>query len=127
MQARLGLPDYQRLPERTVDLPHAALEFVEGSRVSFQALLSRPVVEAGARVTYREPADSPRPDFLPGQPAGEGFVTESARIWGEGEAVFTWRDQHGLTSSVPWHLNFRTRGDEVPEVSFPEQPAVVAM
>ena len=120
LTALIELPEYLKYPPQEQPVPNGTLQAVEGSRISFRGKVSRPLSSAEARTGDGNPT--------PLKIDGDHFLGGSAGPDGGAELTFNWRDNLGLTNSVPLRLSVRMEPDAppIPEiVDFPREAAVL--
>jgi hypothetical protein len=120
LTALIALPDYLKYPQQEQPVPNGTLQAVEGSRIAFRGKVSRPLAAAEMRNGEANP--------LPLQIDGDNFLSGSTQPDDGAELTFNWRDNLGLTNSVPLRLSVRMEPDAppVPEiVDFPREAAVL--
>src|SRR5208283_5278218 len=104
--AVLQLPDYLHYPEQEQPVPNAALLAVEGSRIAFRGKVSRPLSAAQMQEGGAPP--------IPLKIDGENFLSGPTQPDGAAEFTFNWRDNLGLTDSVPLRLSVQMQPDAPP-------------
>ncbi|MHC1766028.1 MAG: hypothetical protein AB9869_17295 [Verrucomicrobiia bacterium] len=106
LEAVVQLPAYLQYPEHSADLGNGSLQLVQGSRAQFEGKVSRALASAGLNL------DGSNPVAL--QTRDEIFTSEMLELDGVSEVTFSWRDQAGLDSAVPWRLRIESRKDTPP-------------
>lgn len=120
LTALLRLPDYLKYPDQEQAVPNGTLLAVEGSRIAFRGKVSRPLSAA-----LMQNGDG-KPVAL--KIEGDHFLSGPAQPEGGAELTFNWKDNLGLTNSVPLHLSVQMQPDAppLPEiVDFPREAAVL--
>ena len=120
LTALIDLPDYLKYPAQEQPVPNGALQAVEGSRIAFRGKVSRSLAAAEMRNGDANPVAL--------QIDGDSFLSGSARPDGAAELTFNWRDNLGLTNSVPLRLAVQMQPDAPPApeiVDFPREAAVL--
>jgi len=119
LSASIHWPDYLRYPDEAQPVQGGTFRALEGSRVSFVGTVSRPLAAASMQ------GGGPNP--VPLKVEGPAFATEPAEAPAEGELVFNWRDQLGLTNASPWRLALQQESDQPPLPDLPDQPRTSAI
>ncbi len=106
--ARVTMPEYLGYPAQSVKLHGSAGEFLEGSKVSFEATIARGVGRgevAGLDFTWPAVAE------------GNSFKTPSIALANfGGEVRFHWADIHGLAPVQAYALRIGTAKDAEPRI-----------
>lgn len=134
MRARIKHPAYLQHPDANVTIPKGMVGFVEGSQLAFTGVTSRALAEASLVLKSKSATNQSTTAqtesvsrLIPIQPVADGFATDWLESTGPAQATFNWRDIHGLAAAAPWVLGLQSHTDALPEVSCPEQAAVVAI
>lgn len=106
LAARIDLPEYLRYPALEEKVQNGTLTVLEGSRVSFEGVISREL--AGAQIMF----EGSEPKAV--QVEGERFRTEPAILDAVFYCGFSWRDKLGLESLAPWRLTIQIQKDAPP-------------
>ncbi len=106
LTADIAMPAYLQHPALRIDARKGAIDVLEGSRVSFEGKVSRPLAEA----TVTGIAD------MKLTLAGAEFRSPNLPLTDVAALTFSWRDEIGLSCRTPFELKIAHRKDEPPRV-----------
>src|SRR5688572_30837207 len=89
LEAKVDLPDYLKLPQRTENAQGGSLTVVEGSKAAFHGKVSRPLKTAEALISAEE--------RLATKTDSDRFTTAAIAVDNVQLAEFRWQDQFGFT------------------------------
>ncbi|MBU6401508.1 MAG: hypothetical protein KGS61_14420, partial [Verrucomicrobia bacterium] len=111
LSATIELPKYLGYSPVETGIQNGVLPVLEGSRVTFHGRATRALAAAAIR------PDDQQPQPLSIQ--GDTFSSPALDLDAVSACVFTWRDQLGLETGVPWRLNLQRQKDAPPEPELP--------
>lgn len=106
LTADVAMPAYLQYPALRIDARKGAIDVLEGSLVSFEGRVSRPLAEA----TVTGVAD------MKLTLAGAEFRSPRVPLTDVAALKFIWRDEIGLSCRTPFELKIALRKDEPPRV-----------
>lgn len=106
LTADIAMPAYLQYPALRIDARKGAIDVLEGSLVSFEGRVSRPLAEA----TVTGIAD------MKLMLAGAEFRSPRLPLTDVASLKFIWRDAVGLSCRTPFELKIALRKDEPPRV-----------
>jgi hypothetical protein len=106
LTADIAMPAYLQYPALRIDARKGAIDVLEGSQVSFEGRVSRPLAEA----TVTGIAD------MKLTLAGAEFRSPRLPLTDVAALKFSWRDEIGLSCRTPFDLKIALRKDEPPRV-----------
>ncbi len=113
LSALVKLPSYLRYPDETEAVQGRAFQALEGSAVSFEGKVSRPLAAAALQK---------EDDTVPLKVDGPTFTSAAAQPTGGTELTFSWKDKLGLSNAVPWKLSLETKKDAPATPELPDLP-----
>ena len=119
LSATIQLPEYLQAPATTETINNGVLNLLEGGTFSLRGKTSR---ELAAAEIY---SDGQGSNVL--KTEGDEFVSGFLTNAGNVQYSFVWRDQLGLSNSVPWKLTIRPQKDLPAVPSLPDMPSDVAI
>ncbi len=119
LAAEIQLPEYLQAPSTNETVNNGILNLIEGSTFSLRGKTSRELaaVEIFASGHPSAPLKTERDEFSSGIFTNAGILQYN----------FVWRDQFGLSNSVPWKLSVRPQKDLPALPGLPDLPSDVAI